>query len=1011
MSLPAFARRLEPASRQPAVPPAPPPAPPPAVQPAPVAEAVKLSAVSRAFARPGGSTQALDAVSATIPSGRITALVGPDGAGKTTLLRIVAALLLPDSGTASVLGLDVVKDAAAVQAAIGYMPQRFGLYGDLTVRENLELRAGLYGIPHGRRSSGIERALTVVGLAGFASRRAEHLSGGMKQKLTLAGLILRPSPLLLLDEPTVGIDPVSRRELWEIIDRLPEHCGSTVVLATSDMSEAERCDEIILIDRGGVLSQQPPAAFRSGLAGDVFAVPVRSPREARMLQQSLLGLAGVIDVVIGSDRLRVIVSPGEAANLLGHLTGLEILPERIAPRLEDAIVARLLGERHGNGPELRSALATAATPPAADRKPHSEGDERIIRVEGLTRRFGSFEAVRDVGFEVRRGEVFGLLGANGAGKSTTFRMLCGLLKPSAGTVRVAGIDMAREPDKARARIGYLAQGFPLYGHMTVLQNLQLVASAHGLAGTAARDRIARLLDRFDLGDVATVACRALAWGLRQRAALACALLHDPDILFLDEPTSGIDPLARREFWGQLNALAEQGVTVLVSTHLMEEAEYCDRIAILHGGGLLALGSPAEVRASAGGSKNSPPDMEEAFIALVGAGRTVRPIARIETDGAEAVPAPASGRSRMVALITKEFRQIRRDASVFAVAFAMPLILLVLFGFGVSLNPSSVPLTMLVERSDAQTSSLTEALLGSGYFELRFATDMESAQADVLEHRSLGILHIKTDFTKRLLDGRTADLQLIINGVDPNTVRIVCSYIDSALYLWMEQWRMRRDVREVAGVAVEPVVWFNRNAESRDYLVPGLIAVIMTLTGVLLTALSMAREWERGTLEAIMTSPATKRDILFGKLLPYFVLGTLSMAMSVATAVFLFDVPLRGSVLNVVAASLLFLAAAHAIGLLIANGTRNQFIAALVAIVAGFMPSFLLSGFIFDIATMPAIFQALTHLVPARYFVTLLQTLFLVGDAWGIVLWNALALTAMVLVLMAANLRRFHKRLM
>ncbi|HSK40064.1 MAG TPA: ATP-binding cassette domain-containing protein [Arenibaculum sp.] len=1014
MSLPALAGRPAPLRAE------------PRTVPARDAEAIALHAVSRAFAGSGGTNQALDAVSATIPSGRITALVGPDGAGKTTLLRIVAGLLRPDQGSAVVLGRDVVREAAAVQASIGYMPQRFGLYGDLSVRENLELHAGLYGIPKERRRSRIERSLAIVGLSGFTERRAEHLSGGMKQKLTLAGLILRPPPLLLLDEPTVGIDPVSRRELWDVIGRLPERYGSTVVLATSDMAEAERCDEVVLIDRGKVLGQQSPAAFRDALVGDVFAVPMRSARQARFLQQRLLGVPGVVDVVIGGNELRIIARPGHDAGLRHLLAEHGIPPpQRLPPRLEDAVVARLLDDRGDGHPPFSPPAGVPAKAPAmapVAGATQAEGGGAIIRVADLTRRFGAFEAVRDVDFEIRRGEVFGLLGANGAGKSTTFRMLCGLLPPSGGTVDVAGIDMAREPEKARARIGYLAQSFPLYGHLTVAQNLQLVASAHGMPGPAARERIARLLDRFDLAGVAAVECRALTWGLRQRTALVCALVHDPHILFLDELTSGIDPLARREFWGYLNGLAEQGVTIVVSTHLLEEAEYCDRVAILHGGRLLALGTPAEVRAAAGDGETAVSDMEEAFVALVGAnagtGRPVRPIVGIEGDDAAAFPpsspAPGTAASRpsnIPDLVRKEFRQIRRDASVFAVAFAMPLILLILFGFGVSLNPASVPLTMVVERSDAHTNSFVDALVGSGYFELRFATDMESAQADVLEHRSLGILHVRPEFTRRLLDGRSADIQLVINGVDPNTVRIVCSYIDSAVYNWIAQWRMRRDVPPIAGIAVEPVVWFNRNAESRDYLVPGLIALIMTLTGMLLTALAMAREWERGTLEAIMTTPVTKRDILLGKLLPYFLLGTLSMAMAVATAVFVFSVPMRGSLLNVVAASLLFLVAANAFGLLIANGTRNQFIAALVAIIAGFMPSFLLSGFIFDIATMPGIFQAITYIVPARYFVTLLHTLFLAGDAWSIVLWNAFGLAVIALVLVAANLRRFHKRLM
>jgi ABC-2 type transport system ATP-binding protein len=547
---------------------------------------------------------ALAGVSFEAPGATLTALVGADGAGKTTLLRLAAGLLRPDGGSISVLGLDSVLQAPAIQGGIGYMPQRFGLYEDLTVRENLDLYADLHGVPAAERTARYARLMEMTALGPFSSRLAGRLSGGMKQKLGLACTLVSSPGLLLLDEPTVGVDPLSRRELWAIIHELVRGQGLAVLVSTPDLDEAARCDHVIVLDRGRVLAQGRPAEIGRLAAGRTFTADP-GPVHARDLQARLLGSPGVIDAVPDGGRVRFLCAEGSAEPSVGALG---IRP--VAPRLEDGFMV-LTG-------------ATAAHGPAAgldgEHLPAPVGDAPVIRVRDLVRRFGAFTAVDHIAFDVRRGEIFGLLGPNGAGKTTTFRMLCGLLPASGGTLEVAGVDLRHARAAARQRIGYVAQKFALYGQLSVMENLEFFASAYGLRGAVRAQRIDWALRQFDLGDRAGQPAGALPGGFRQRLAMAAALLHGPEILFLDEPTSGADLRARREFWLRIAALAGQGVTIIVTTHLMAEAEYCDRVAILDAGRILAQGTPAEVRRLGTAPGQPEPGMEEAFVAIVERGR-------------------------------------------------------------------------------------------------------------------------------------------------------------------------------------------------------------------------------------------------------------------------------------------------------------------------------------------------------------------------------------------------------
>ncbi|MBW4051795.1 MAG: ABC transporter ATP-binding protein [Proteobacteria bacterium] len=575
--------------------------------------AIRLEDVRRGFRSAGRTVQALAGITANALRGQVTGLVGPDGAGKTTLMRLIAGLLRPDSGRIEALGFDVARDPLDVQARLGYMPQRFGLYEDLTVRENLDLYADLQGVMPERRAPRYADLMHMTGLGPFTARMAGRLSGGMKQKLGLACTLLNPPQLLLLDEPTVGVDPVSRRELWQIIEHLMRETDTAVLFSTAYLDEAERCDQVWLLHEGQLLGSGAPSDFSAEMAGRSFYAVATGGRRA--LQARLAQTAGVIDAVIQGGHVRVVMAAGAPpeAKMLPDFPDLVLTPT--APRFEDSFVARLGGGRH-EAVAAGSRAHSEAGAPALASGDRAAAAGPVITVRQVTRRFGDFTAVDNVSFEVRRGEIFGLLGANGAGKTTTFRMLCGLLPPTQGALEVAGFDLRTAAAIARRRIGYMSQRFSLYGDLTVRQNLNFFSSVYRLTGAHQRARLAWAGEEFALGPMLEAKAGELPLGFKQRLALACALMHDPAILFLDEPTSGVDPLARREFWRRINALAGRGVTVLVTTHFLEEAEYCDRLLIMAQGRVLNEGTPDAIKAAARRPDRPDPTMEEAFIAAI-----------------------------------------------------------------------------------------------------------------------------------------------------------------------------------------------------------------------------------------------------------------------------------------------------------------------------------------------------------------------------------------------------------
>lgn len=582
-------------------------------------DVVTASGLTKVFGKSGKEnvTVALDTIDIRVPEGQITALVGPDGAGKTTFMRLVCGLLKPTEGSLQVTGLDVTQVPQQVQERLSYMPQRFGLYEDLTVAENMNLYANLHGVPHDVRAERFRHLLEMTDLSAFTGRLAGKLSGGMKQKLGLACTLVRSPELLLLDEPTVGVDPLSRRELWAILLKLVQEEHLSVLVSTAYMEEAARCSLVYVLNHGCILAQGRPEDLQQRAAGLCYAVKPPQGMAMRELQDRLLSEPAVLDAVPSAGQVRFMTR--EAPAHLHVLQKLSRMAAPLPPRLEDAFMLLLKEDEqrlHASAPAAEI-LASAEPPVFSVNRATSAAAPVAIEVRDLVKQFGDFTAVSHTSFDVHQGEVFGLLGPNGAGKTTTFRMLCGLLPATSGKLQVAGVDLRRARTQARAKIGYVAQKFSLYGGLSVYENLRFFGGIYGLYGRALQESIARVVEEFGLEGREDVAASQLPGGYKQRLSMAAALIHDPPILFLDEPTSGIDPLARRAFWQQITHLAARGTTIIITTHFMEEAEYCDRFMIQDHGKLLVLGTPSEIRARFGRPDD---EMDDLFVAIVEAGR-------------------------------------------------------------------------------------------------------------------------------------------------------------------------------------------------------------------------------------------------------------------------------------------------------------------------------------------------------------------------------------------------------
>jgi len=561
---------------------------------------ISIENLSKGF--PGMEKLALDNISAYIYPGEMTGLVGPDGAGKTTLIRLITGLLHAKSGSITVAGFDSKTQAENIHAMIGYMPQKFGLYEDLSVIENLNLYADLRELPDAERESKFKKLLDFTDLNRFTKRLAGKLSGGMKQKLGLACALIGDPKLLLMDEPSVGVDPISRRELWKMVKEMISD-GMTVVWSTAYLDEAEKCDNVILLSEGNKLYNGTPSDLLKRVEGRTFQLWGIPDKEKRSVLMKTLCQDNVIDGVIQGKNIRIVLKDSglksdtsiEQNNGDWHL---------VEPWFEDAFIDVL-----GGGPGGYSALA-------AQMKEKPINDKPVIEATSLTKCFGDFIAVKESSFSIKRGEIFGLLGPNGAGKSTTFKMLCGLLQPTEGKAFVTGLDLKTATSQARSRIGYMAQKFSLYGNLNILQNLQFFSGLYGISGKHQKNQIEMVIDVFDLKNHLMQNAGSLPLGYKQRLALACAVMHEPDVLFLDEPTSGVDPITRREFWLHINGMVDKGVTVMVTTHFMDEAEYCDRISLIYQGENIATGTPDDLKKLASNIKEKDLTLEDTFIELI-----------------------------------------------------------------------------------------------------------------------------------------------------------------------------------------------------------------------------------------------------------------------------------------------------------------------------------------------------------------------------------------------------------
>lgn len=538
---------------------------------------------------PGQEADALHDLSFDLTGGQIIGLVGPDGAGKTTLIRLLLGLLLPTAGSVSVLGIDPENQMDKLHYLIGYMPQKFGLYEDLTVQENLNLYADLKELTPSDKRDQFKMLLKFTGLEPFTERLAGRLSGGMKQKLGLACALLGDPRFLLLDEPGVGVDPISRRELMLMVRQLSRD-GKTILWSTSYLDEAADFDDVMLLGGGHLLYHGSPGELTKRIKGNVFQTQHTKLAPRPLLRHILKSRFPVDDAVIWGNAVRLVIRDKDTQTKFARYL------KPVKPRFEDAVITLL-----GGCPQSDSQVArNIHLPPMED---------VVIRAENLTKRYGSFTAADHISFDIKRGEIFGLLGPNGAGKSTSFKMMCGLARPTEGRALVMGIDMREHPTLARQNLGYMAQKFSLFSPLSVIQNLTFFSGIYGLSGQRQKAKIEQMIRVFALRPYLHQKAGDLPLGFKQRLALACAIMHSPPILFLDEPTSGVDPVTRREFWNHINSMVEKGVTVMVTTHFMDEAEYCDRIALIYQGKAIYIGSPDQL-------KKKGETMEDAFVRVI-----------------------------------------------------------------------------------------------------------------------------------------------------------------------------------------------------------------------------------------------------------------------------------------------------------------------------------------------------------------------------------------------------------
>jgi ribosome-dependent ATPase len=857
-----------------------------------------------------GASVALDGVSLTLPTATTTALIGPDGVGKSSLLGLIAGVRRMQSGEVSVFGGDMrsARHRDLISNRIAYMPQGLGrnLYPSLSVVENLDFMGRLFGLSGDERRRRIDRLLQAIGLAEFPNRPAGQLSGGMKQKLSLCAALLHDPDLLILDEPTTGIDPLSRRQFWALIDALrTERGGMTVVVATAYMEEAEGFDRVCVLDHGRVLD--------SG--------PVRE----------VLGRAG-------------------AASLDVAYVSLQSRDGRPAP-----------------APFEMPSRQNHDGPPA-------------IRAEGLTRRFGAFTAVDDVSFSIERGEIFGFLGSNGCGKTTTMKMLTGLLPASAGRAWLLGQPIEAHDVDVRLKVGYMSQSFSLYQELSVRSNLELHARLYRLEEGTISSRVSEALRAFDLQGVSGTMPMSLPLGQRQRLQLAVACLHEPEVLILDEPTSGVDPAARDRFWTILGYLSRtKGVTIFISTHFMNEAERCDRISLMHAGKVLAVGAPNDLIKQQGAA-----DLDEAFVRFMteAAGTMVADFAPPQAiagtrnenlSSAVRVPSTSSviagSFGRIWAFARREGVELLRDRIRLAFALLGPIVLLLTFGYGISFDVDDLRFATLDRDQSAESRRLAEAFAGSRYFiERRPALSDREADQRLRSGELHLLIAIPPGFGRDLASRRRPELGFFVNGTSPFRGETMRGYVEGIMHAYAEE--RAREAPIPGGVTAFEIASrfrYNQSFKTVFAIMPGTIMMIMAMIPSMLAAIGIVREREIGSITNLYVSPAGGGEFLLGKQLPYIVLSFVSFLSLLLIAILHFGLLVKGSLAGLLLAGLFYAFAMTAFGMLVSSFVGTQVAALIATAVICQVPALNFSGYLHPAGSLEGSGYVIGHVFPALYF--------------------------------------------
>ena len=873
---------------------------------APVA---RLESVGLAY----GKTRALDRITLDVPSGRMVGLIGPDGVGKSSLLSLIAGARRVQTGHVDVLGGDIA-DAAhrrATCSRIAYMPQGLGknLYPTLSVAENVDFFGRLFGLaPHDRRRR-IAELLEGTGLGPFADRPAGKLSGGMKQKLGLCCALIHDPELLILDEPTTGVDPLSRRQFWELVEGIrSSRAGMSVIVATAYMEEAARFDWLVAMDAGRLLDTGTPD---------------------------------------------------------------ELLQRTGTSTLDAAFIALLPEER-------RRDHRAVVIPP---RQSTDAGDTFAIEAQHLTMRFGDFTAVDDVSFRIERGEIFGFLGSNGCGKTTTMKMLTGLLAASEGSARLFGREVDPNDIEVRRRVGYMSQAFSLYSELTVRQNLDLHARLFAMPPATIPARIDGLADRFGLVEVMDMLPEALPLGIRQRLSLAVALIHSPDILILDEPTSGVDPIARDAFWQILSDLSRQEkVTIFVSTHFMNEAGLCDRISLMHAGKVLVSDTPAAIV-----ERRSATTLEEAFVAYledaIRQGSDKTPAAQLPAAVAaiEKTGEPhGSGRQffdfrRMFAYSHREALELRRDPIRATLALIGSVILMFVIGYGMNMDIENLTFAVL-DRDDTTVSrDYALQLAGSRYFTEKAPITNYADLDRRMRNGELSLaIEIPPGFARDVARGRNVEIGAWIDGAQPARAETVRSYVQGMHLNWLTQKARQLYGGTTLSGSFDLAVRFRYNPgiESLVAMVPAVIPLLLMMIPAMLAALSVVREKELGSIINFYVTPVTQLEFLIGKQLPYVILGVLNFLILAAFAVFIFRVPFTGSFLAFFCAAFLYVVIATALGLVISSFMKSQIAAIFGTALITLLPASQYSGITDPVSSLQGFGAFIGRIYPTTYFVTI-----------------------------------------